>query len=425
MKTLYFQCNMGAAGDMLTASLLELYDNPEEMIEKLNKLEIPDVEFAREDRFKCGIVGAGLVVKVDGVEEEVDHGHTHEHSHDHDHDHIHNHDHNHEHSHNHDHDHNHNHGHHHSHRGMTEITEIVDKLNLDEKIKKDILGVYDLIAKAESVSHNVDVKQIHFHEVGNMDAIADITAFCYLLDGLSVDRIIASPINLGNGHVYCAHGVLPVPAPATAYILKGVPAYTSNIQSELCTPTGAAILKHFVDDFVNMPMLKMDKIGYGMGVKDFEFCNCVRAFLGDEDVEDRVFELSCNLDDMTGEELGFAMEVLMKKGALDVYTSPINMKKSRPGILLNVLCKEENRRELVQEIFTHTTTLGIRENSLKRYTLDRTVEEVDSAYGPVHIKRSSGYDVTRKKLEYDDIYKIAVEKKLSLREVKKKIGEDL
>ncbi|WP_300408591.1 nickel pincer cofactor biosynthesis protein LarC [Lagierella sp.] len=418
MKTLYFECNMGAAGDMLTASLLELYDNPLMMIDKLNDLHIPHVKFEKRDSFKCGIKGTGLVVKVDGVEEGVDgHSrHVHHHSHhEHDHNHYHNHDENHSHS--------HDQKHHHSHRGMVEIEEIVNNLAIDKKIKEDVLGVYSLIAKAESISHNVDVKEIHFHEVGNMDAIADITGFCYLLSGLSVDRIIASPINLGSGHVHCAHGVLPVPAPATAYILRNVPVYNSRVESELCTPTGAAILKYFATDFVKMPTIKVEKIGYGMGKKDFEMCNCVRAFLGFEDERDLVYELSCNLDDMTGEEIGFAVERLMDQGALEVYTTPINMKKSRPGTLLSVICSEEDKQRFVELIFKYTSTIGIRENTFNRYILDRKISKVDSCFGKVSVKKSSGYNVVRKKYEYEDLREIALEKGLTLDEVKKKIEE--
>ncbi|MBQ4563020.1 MAG: nickel pincer cofactor biosynthesis protein LarC, partial [Lachnospiraceae bacterium] len=260
----------------------------------------------------------------------------------------------------------------------------------------------------------------HFHEVGNMDAIADITAVCYLMDKLNVDRIIVSPIHVGSGQVRCAHGILPVPAPATALILKDVPIYGGEIRGELCTPTGAALLKHFANSFGPMPMMQTTAIGYGMGKKDFPAANCVRAMLGESaEQADSVLELSCNLDDMTGEELGFAMERLFDEGALDVFTIPINMKKSRPGQMLCVLCREEKRDEITRAIFRYTTTLGIREQRMNRCTLDRTIETIDTPYGPIRKKISSGYGVERSKFEYEDLARVAKEQGIGIREILK------
>lgn len=279
-----------------------------------------------------------------------------------------------------------------------------------------------MIARAESEVHGVSVDQIHFHEVGNIDAIADITAVCYLIDQLKVDRIISSPIHVGSGQVRCAHGILPVPAPATALILKDVPIYGGELRGELCTPTGAALLKYFVSEFGPIPTMKTTAIGYGMGKKDFPAANCVRAMLGEvESKNNAIIELSCNLDDMTGEELGFAMEMLLARGALDVFTIPIQMKKNRPGHLLRVICHEENRDELVRMIFCHTTTLGIREQYVNRYTLDRTITTVDTPYGPIRQKVASGYGVERKKFEYDDLARVAKEQGVGIREILKNI----
>ena len=255
-----------------------------------------------------------------------------------------------------------------------------------------------------------------------MDAIADITAVCYLLDKLHADKIYASAVHVGSGQVKCAHGILPVPAPATAYILRGVPTYGGEIRGELCTPTGAALLKHFVSEFGKMPVMVTDAIGYGMGKKDFPAANCVRAMLGHtDDQTDTVAELSCNLDDMTPEEIGFAMDRLLEAGALDVFTTPIGMKKNRPGTMLTVLCKPEKKDVLVRQLFRHTTTLGIRENQLHRYTLTRRTETLDTPYGPVRQKISSGYGVERSKPEYDDLTKIAREQEISLLALKKEL----
>ncbi len=429
MKTLYFDCGMGAAGDMLTAALIELFPNRDAIADELNHIGIPGIFFIPAESKKCGIKGTRMHVMYRGAEEGETHslgGLHHEHSHEPSHEHSHSHDHTQEHSHSHDHtqEHSHSHDHtqEHAHNGMTEIKHILSHLNLSKKIRADVLAVYDLIAHAESEVHGVPVDQIHFHEVGNMDAIADITAVCYLINQLKVDRIISSPIHVGSGQIKCAHGILPVPAPATALILKDVPIYGGEIRGELCTPTGAALLKYFASDFGPMPMMKTTTIGYGMGKKDFPVANCVRAMLGETAGQtDSIVELSCNLDDMTGEELGFAMEMLLAGGALDVFTLPIQMKKNRPGHLLRVICREENRDELVRIIFCHTTTLGIREQRLNRYTLDRSTSIVDTPYGPIRQKTASGYGVERKKFEYDDLARVAKEQGVGIREILKNI----
>ena len=411
MRTLYLDCSMGAAGDMLTAALLELIPGKEEFINRINTLGIPGVTVVAEKASKCGINGTHISVKVNGTEEDED-----MHSHDH-HDH-----HDHEHDHNHDHDHEHEHEHSHHHSGMDDITHIVSGLSIPEKVKNDVLAVYSLIAEAESHAHGVSVKEIHFHEVGTMDAIADVTAVCLLMDILKADEVVVSPVHVGSGSVKCAHGILPVPAPATAYILKGVPIYGGEIKSELCTPTGAALLKHFATKFDEMPIMKTEAIGYGMGKKDFERANCVRVFLGEKDDErDMVLELCGNLDDMTPEAIGFAEEELLKNGALDVFTTPSQMKKSRPGVLLTVLCKEEKKDEIVGLIFKHTSTIGIRETKCRRYVLDRSIETISTKYGEVKKKISSGYGVRREKYEYDDISRIARDNDLTIDQVIKEI----
>lgn len=251
-----------------------------------------------------------------------------------------------------------------------------------------------------------------------MDAIADITAVCYLMDKLGAERVYASPIHVGSGQVRCAHGLLPVPAPATALILQGVPIYGGQIKGELCTPTGGALLKYYVNQFGDMPTMTVNAIGYGMGKKDFDAPNCVRAMLGETAGEtDDVLELTCNLDDMTGEAIGFAMEQLLDAGALDVFTAAIGMKKSRPGIMLTILCRPEDKSTILPLIFRHTTTLGVRENRLHRYVLSRKTETVQTPYGPVRQKIATGYGVERKKYEYEDLARLARENNLSLQDI--------
>ncbi|MEE0221517.1 MAG: nickel pincer cofactor biosynthesis protein LarC [Lachnospiraceae bacterium] len=449
MRTIYLDCGMGAAGDMLMAALLELCpEKQEEFLGKMNGLGLPGVKVEAEPAVKCGITGTHMNVTVFGEEEESedvhDHGHAHTHSHEacepiaadglHSHAHSHDgHDHHHEdhdaHSHAHHHgDHVHSHDghdhshHHHHHSTMAGIASIIDGLDIPAPVKEDMKAVYALIAEAESHAHGMPVDQIHFHEVGTMDAVADIAGVCLLFHELGADQIIASPVHVGSGYVHCAHGILPVPAPATAHILQGIPVYSTQVQGELCTPTGAALLKHFVKEFREMPVMTTSKIGYGMGKKDFERANCVRAFLGDTaETGDEIAELSCNLDDMTAEAIGFAEEALFEAGALEVYTIPVGMKKSRPGILLTCMCRREDEEKMVELLFRHTTTLGVREHISRRFTLKRREETVETAYGPVRKKISQGHGVTRAKLEYEDLAAIAKKTGRPLEEIRKEI----
>ena len=433
MKTLYLECNMGAAGDMLTAALLELHPDPQGFVERMNRLGLPGVVFAAQPAVKCGITGTQVSVTVGGEEEESHdvplHSHVHEtaqdeahpghaHDHVHVHDHEHTHDHEHEHTHGHEHGHEHGHGHHH-HAGMGDIRHILSHLDIPQPVRQDAEAVYQLIAQAESHAHGRPVEEIHFHEVGTLDAVTDVVAVCWLLHDLAPEQIVASPVHVGCGQVRCAHGILPVPAPATAYILQGVPTYGGSVQGELCTPTGAALLKHFVQRFGSSPVMRVEKTGYGMGKKDFEAANCVRAMLGQTQEESAaITQLACNLDDMTPEALGFAQERLWEAGALDVTTAPIGMKKNRPGVQLTCLCRLEDREKLVSVLFAHTTTLGVRESLCTRYTLARSQRTVETEHGPVRVKEARGWGVTREKPEYEDVAKIAREQGLTLDQVK-------
>ncbi|MDY5180426.1 nickel pincer cofactor biosynthesis protein LarC [Butyribacter sp.] len=404
MKQLYLDLGMGAAGDMLTAALLELCPHKDGIIKKLNSLNIPGVHYEREIMKKSGICGTHMHVIVNGSEEEC--GHEHEEGH-------------HEHS-------------HHHHISMSDIGEIVSKLNTSEKIKKQILDVYNIIADAESRVHGETVSQIHFHEVGNMDAIADVAAVCILINELNIGKIVVSPVHTGSGFVMCAHGKLPVPAPATALILEGVPYYSDGLKGELCTPTGAALIKYFADDFSDMPAMVVEKTGYGFGKKEFERLNCVRALLGtafqcsevtsecDNSCEktDKVVELACNIDDMTAEEIGFATEKILEAGALDVYTISAYMKKNRPGTVICCLCHEDEREKFAKLMFKYTTTIGVRQYNCDRYILSRKIENIETDYGNVRVKKTSGYGVEREKMEYDDLSNIANKRQKSVFEVK-------
>lgn len=389
MRVLYLDCGMGAAGDMLAAALLELLPEKQSFLDKMNSLGLPGICVQAEKSEKCGITGTHYAVQVFGTqEEEGGHDHAHNHAH--------------------------------SHNTLHDIQHLIWNLDLPLGVRNNALAVYDIIARAEAQVHGVqELHHIHFHEVGTLDAVTDIVSVCYLLYLLKPQRIVASPVCVGSGTVRCAHGILPVPAPATALILEGLPIYAGNISSELCTPTGAALLKHFVEEFAPMPVMTLEKTGYGMGKKDFPRANCLRALLGQsQEQAGQILELSCNLDDMTGEDLGYALEALMGEGALDVFTTSIGMKKSRPGTMLTVLCRPEDRQKMVAALFRHTTTLGIRETLCSRYTLNREIREHETPYGPVREKISSGYGVQHRKPEYADLVTIAQEQGLSLEQVR-------
>ena len=491
MKTLYIECAMGAAGDMLTAALLELMPDKEAALVKLNAMGIPGVAFEAEPIAKCGITGTHMRVLIHGEEEGAvpcghthaqedhhEHNHAHEHHHEHEHDHVHKHHHEHEHhahthahaqedahchdSDAHDHAHHHEHdAHHQAHHGMAEIRSLIAELAVSETVKEKALAVYQSIAEAESKVHGAEVDQIHFHEVGSMDAIADVTAVCLLMELLAPEQVIVSPIHVGSGTVLCAHGRLPVPAPATALILEGMPIYGGNVQGELCTPTGAALLKTFVDSFGPMPPMTVAKTGYGMGTKNFEQANCLRAMLGEsftmngigskmQTVQDaegentgsrgaagkdtetenpaghesRITEISCNLDDMTGEDIAFAAERILQAGALDVFTESIYMKKGRPAVKLTVLARPEDEERLAGEIFRHTSTIGVRIHTDRRYELARRSEQRKTPLGTIEVKISEGFGVRKEKIEFASLKQIAETSGKSVAEVRAALAEE-
>lgn len=400
MKVIYLDCSMGAAGDMLMAALYELLDDKQAFLDMMRGLGLPGIEISAEPAVKCGITGTHMKVLVHGSEElDALHDHLHEHAHEHSHDYE-----------------------HHHHTDLHEIEHLLSHLALPQAVRSDALAVYRRIAEAESKVHGSLVDQIHFHEVGTLDALADVVGVCLLMHLLVPDAVYASNVHVGCGQVRCAHGILPVPAPATALLLEGVPIYGGAIQGELCTPTGAALLTHFVTKFGELPAMRLLKSGYGMGTKDFPAANCVRAMLGAQDAPtEEILELSCNLDDCTGEAIGFAMERLLDAGALDVYWTSVGMKKNRPGILLTCMCRPLDREKMVKLLFKHTTTLGVRESAFRRYTLSRESLTIQTPDGDIRVKVSTGYGVTREKSEFDDLAKIARETGKSLSELQRSI----
>lgn len=402
MKRLFLDCQMGIAGDMLTATLLGLVDNPETWIERLNQIGIPNVTYALIPKEDKGLEGYRVAVTINGIEES-EHGETDTHE---------------EHSDYHIHSEHHVHG-----RGLQGVTDIINSLSISYTCKQNAINVYNLVAQVEAKVHKSTVTQIHFHELGMLDAIADIVAVCVLLEELNFDEIIISPIHVGTGTVHCAHGELPVPAPATMELLAGIPMYADyQIKGELCTPTGAALAKYFGTAFSHMPVMTLTKVSYGFGTKQFERPNCIRAFVEiNNDLEDIIIEMSCNLDDMTAEEIGYAVEQLLLSPALDVFTTPIMMKKQRLGTMLTVLCKVDDIDNLRDLIFKHTTSLGIRYHQCERYILNRSAGDIDWEGHTIAFKESSGFGVVRYKYEYDSLAAIAKQNDMSLLDLKRQL----
>ena len=417
MRTLYIECRMGAAGDMLMSALYELMDGEQkkEFLERMNGLGLPGVKITSRKSSTCGISGTHMEVTVYG-EEEHEHEHGHEHGHGHGEPHPGHHGYGHEEMHG-DHP-----GHHHA--DPLHISELIGGLDLPEEVRANAGQVYDAIADAEAKAHGCPVEQVHFHEVGALDAVTDVTGVCYAMYLLKPERIVVSPVHVGSGTVRCAHGIMPVPAPATANLLSGVPMYGGSIQGELCTPTGAALLVHFADSFGDMPVMSGTDVGIGIGTKEFDQANCVRIFLGEEisgtnvkkSGNGEIAELVCNIDDMTPEALAFAAARLIELGALDVYTVAGTMKKGRPGWELTVLCETDRIDETAKNIMRETTTNGVRVRLCEKYFLTPGIETIQTERGKVRIKTAEGFGIRHEKPEYEDTAACARKEQISYRE---------
>ena len=416
MRILYLDCGMGAAGDMLAGALVSLLSKEEQesFIKMINNIGVDGVKVSLSDDAKCGITGKHFKVEIDGVEEHSHDVHEHEHHHEHEQEHGHHHEHGDGHN---DND---NHGHHHHGTGPfpKELETVAEKLNCLNDIQK----VYELLAEAEAKVHGKDVSEIHFHEVGMKDALIDIASVVYLMNKLKVDKVVVSPVNVGFGKVKCAHGILPVPAPATAELVKGIPTYAGRFEGELLTPTGAALLKYYADEFSYQPLMNVIKCGYGTGNKNFESANVVKAVLGevtDELISENIIELNCNVDDMSAEDMAYATKALIENGAKDAFVTPVIMKKGRSGMLLTVLCSAIDKERFVSLIFKHTSTIGIRVKETERIILNRHEETVHTKLGDVRVKYSEGYGVKREKPEFEDLRKLAEENNISVAEARK------
>ena len=418
MKILYLECNMGAAGDMLMSALYELLPDKAAFVSTMNSLGLPGVTLTPLSAKTCGIAGTRMEVTVGGEEEEshdvpmaAAEGHIHVHPHEHhersyehhchpENPHCPGHDHCHEHHHEHEYGH-----HHHHHVSPGHIASLIGGLPLPGEIKIHAQAVYDAIAAAEAKAHGCPVEEVHFHEVGALDAVADVVGVCYAMYLLAPDKIVASPVHVGSGFVRCAHGVVPVPAPATAFLLEGVPSYGGEVKGELCTPTGAALVAHFAREFGPMPVMTTRGVGYGVGKKEFERANCVQAFWGEtaDAANGEIAELVCNVDDMTPEALSYACARLLEEGALDVYAAPGVMKKGRPGHVITVLCDPAREERLARAVLRETATNGLRARRWNKYFLTPGRETVETPFGPIRIKTAQGWDIAHRKPEYDDV----------------------
>lgn len=375
---------MGASGDLLNSALSELVDQ-RKYLEIMNHCGLEGIHFQASVKENGGVSGSHVEVLIDGHTEEEPQSHHH----------------------------------HHEHHTMAEIMDTIDSLQLSEHVRQKAKAVYQLLAEAESKAHRMPVSEIHLHEVGMKDAIADIAGCCVLMEMIAPDRVYTGSLRTGSGTVHCAHGILPVPAPAVAALLEGMPFEKGDVDGELLTPTGAALLKYFTDSYDNPPRMILDKQGVGVGSRTYQEPDVLRAYLGEINDDGDVVELAASMDDMTGEEIGYAANKLMAAGALDVYTTPIYMKKNRPGTLFTCMCLKRDEQMMIALMFKHLSTLGIRSYASKRYVMKRTMNEWQTPYGMVHEKTAAGYGTKRAKLEYEDLARIADEADISLYDARK------
>lgn len=433
MRIAYLDCFSGISGDMFLGALLDAglpLRVLEETIAELNRVAALDVRLETSRTVRSGISATKVDVWVGGEKDEPRlehhrhrphrHGHTHEHAHE-------------------------NvlgHQHRHSppssttvlehapHRGLREIREIIGALGISEPAKQRALAIFEALGVAEAKVHNTEIEKVHFHEVGAVDAIVDIVCASVGSQELGIDQWICSPLNLGSGTVQCAHGEFPVPAPATAELLKDAPVYSSGIQAELVTPTGAAIARVLATSFGTLPSLKISTIGYGAGTRDFDgHANVLRLMVGaplaavESDIltgarEETITVLEANLDDANPQIVSYVMERLLEEGALDVFCAPVQMKKNRQGVLLTVLSETALAERIASIIFSESTTLGVRTRQEKRLVLERRWEKVETPWGEVHLKLAGEKgSETNLAPEYEDCRRIAREHQIPLKRV--------
>lgn len=382
MKTLYFDCFSGASGNMILGGLLELGVDADALRNELAKLNLSGIELVIEKVDRSGINSTHVEVKYP---------------------------------------------HEHVHRHLKDIVKIIDDSSLSAAVKQRAISIFTRLAEAEAKVHGIPVERVHFHEVGALDAIVDIVGVCIGFEMLGIERFLASALNLGSGTVEIAHGKFPVPPPAVAELVRGIPVHSSEGTGELVTPTGAAIITTVCDSYGVLPQVILEQIGYGAGTRDTKGSpNAIRLMLGEMSGEtvvpkgkvEKLTVLESNIDDATPQTLGFAMERAFELNALDCWFTPIQMKKNRPATLFTVLCEPANVPKIEEMLFRETTTLGIRRREIERTSLERSVETVSTEWGEVRVKVSSlGGEIITRKPEFDDLKRIADGTGLTLRSV--------
>ncbi len=390
MKTLYFDCSSGISGNMTLGALIEIIDDEQYLLDELKKLNIDGYKIEISKKVKNGITGTYVNVILENM-------------HDHDSHHIHEH-------------------HHHEHRNLNDINTIIDNSNLEENVKELAKRIFVRVAKAESKVHNKSIEEVHFHEVGAIDSIVDIVGTAILINKINPDKIISSVVNDGYGFIECAHGIISVPVPATTEIFASsdVSFRQIDIDTELVTPTGAAIIAELANEFTTLPAMKIKKVGWGTGSKDLKIPNVLKVYFGETQDENEDFVvMETNIDDASGEIFGYTQELLFKNGALDVFFTPIYMKKSRPGYRMSVTCRRKDMVKLQNIIFKETTTIGIRYRFEYRVELEREIVEVETKYGKIKAKKVTNNGEEYIYPEYESIKEIALKNDISLKELYK------
>jgi pyridinium-3,5-bisthiocarboxylic acid mononucleotide nickel chelatase len=420
-KVLYFDCFAGASGDMVLGALLDAGLPLAELQAALGSLMIQGYSLSAERVLRAGLSATKFRL-IEGD------SHGHDHAHDHGHEHPHEQGHGHAHAHDHPHEHAHPHDHaeqpqpHEGHRSLGEIVGLIDKSALSPRGRSRAVELFKRLAEAEAAIHQMPVERVHLHEVGALDSIVDIVGAVFGLEWLGADRVVSSPLNVGGGMVRSAHGVFPVPAPATLRILGDAPVYSSGIQMETLTPTGALLVTGYATEFGPVPPMRVDRVGYGAGDRDLrDTPNVLRILVGRDDAEgkaQRVVVLECEIDDMNPQIYGVLLDALYAAGALEVYYTPVQMKKNRPGTLLTVVAPPERREPLTQLVFRETTTIGLRYQELMRACLDRELIVVETEVGPVRMKIArQGGEVLNASPEFDDCARLAAERGLPVKQV--------
>ena len=383
-KILYFDCSSGVSGDMFLGAFIDLGIDVEHIRSELDKLNVEGFSIVEKKTTKSGIVGTKADVLIFDSTAPP--------------------------------------------RNYKDIKDILYRSTLSSEIKATAIRIFERIAKAESIVHGVSIDEVHFHEVGAIDSIVDVVGAAICYHSYGIEKMYVSGVNLGSGHVKCEHGVLPVPAPATLNIVidSDIAIYSKDIETEATTPTGAAIICELCEYIPKMPQLKPIKTAFGFGTKDFKVLNALRIIEGEvEAMKEPIVVLEVNIDDMTGEELGYAMEKLMELGALDISYTPMYMKKNRPAILLRLLCKKSQVEAFEIEIFKHTSTIGIRKYEVERTEMVRHFKKVNTSFGEVTVKVCEYNGMLKNSIEYEDAKKIAMDKDMSIQTVFDLISKEL